>query len=610
MPNIVLKDGSHEPSTYSNVGELEVDTEDGSTTKYISEHLIQNQEQADWDQTDSSKPDYIKNKPTIKDQVQSDWSQSDSTKPDFIKNKPTIKDQVQSDWSQSDSTQPDFIKNKPTIVQANWNQIDSTRPDYIRNKPTIPSTEGLATEKYVDDKFANSGALPEVNESDNGKILGVVSGMWQKIVPSGSGGSGMAVQPDWNQNDNSQADYIKNRPFYTGDPVVTEVIPETPLPFNLFPDEGLPVYVFIGEASAEQVAIWNSDWEELTFVWDNVTYTTKPQEIEGEKAVGNVPAMMGTGNTGEPFIMIMSGSMILLASLFDEVPADPSTAETKYHSISISCKIEEIVKVPTKYLYQPDWEENDESSGAYIKNKPFGVYHSGDILLDGELYSYGTETSDDGTSYHVYYGTPNMPIIPGNGHALQFIVNGEEYTGYVQGSSYYSECRITLSDSSQMDITFWDSSIRIYTQLADTITITITLHDNEYVKIPSGYLPDSLQLPTPSSSFYEYVLSVDGNGNWTMRQVRELPSVSSQYDGYILKVVNGKWQRAYNDALPIVDNTDNGKVLSVVDGAWTAKTPASGLPAVTTNDAGKFLRVSVDGSWIAETIPNAEGASF
>lgn len=30
-----------------------------------------------------------------------------------------------------------------------------------------------------------------------------------------SGGRGQ-IQPDWNQNDSTAADYVKNRPFYTG----------------------------------------------------------------------------------------------------------------------------------------------------------------------------------------------------------------------------------------------------------------------------------------------------------------------------------------------------------------------------------------------------------
>ena len=75
--------------------------------------------------------------------VQSDWNQTDATASDYIKNKPTITAQVQSDWNQTDTTAKDYIKNKPNIsgqgeqVQADWNQTNTTAKDYIKNKPTI-----------------------------------------------------------------------------------------------------------------------------------------------------------------------------------------------------------------------------------------------------------------------------------------------------------------------------------------------------------------------------------------------------------------------------------------------------------------------------------------
>lgn len=67
--------------------------------------------------------------------VQSDWNQSDSTADDYIKNKPSLAD-VATSGSYND------LSNKPTIpdaqIQADWNQTTSTAKDYIKNKPTIP----------------------------------------------------------------------------------------------------------------------------------------------------------------------------------------------------------------------------------------------------------------------------------------------------------------------------------------------------------------------------------------------------------------------------------------------------------------------------------------
>lgn len=89
----------------------------------------------------------LSNKPTIPAaQIQADWNQTDNTALDYIKNKPTIptssgtSTQIQADWDQSDNTALDYIKNKPTIpaaqIQADWSKTDNTALDYIKNKPT------------------------------------------------------------------------------------------------------------------------------------------------------------------------------------------------------------------------------------------------------------------------------------------------------------------------------------------------------------------------------------------------------------------------------------------------------------------------------------------
>ena len=87
------------------------------------------------------------------EQVQSDWNQKDSTQPDYIRNKPVIPNQqIQSDWDQLDDSKKDFIKNKPVIpdaqVNADWNA--SSGAAQILNKPTIPTVPEISTDISAD----------------------------------------------------------------------------------------------------------------------------------------------------------------------------------------------------------------------------------------------------------------------------------------------------------------------------------------------------------------------------------------------------------------------------------------------------------------------------
>lgn len=69
--------------------------------------------------------------------VQSDWDQTDDTADDYIKNKPTIPDaQIQSDWNQANSSAKDFIKNKPTIP---------TKTNDLTNNSGFVSSSDLAS---------------------------------------------------------------------------------------------------------------------------------------------------------------------------------------------------------------------------------------------------------------------------------------------------------------------------------------------------------------------------------------------------------------------------------------------------------------------------------
>ena len=77
----------------------------------------------------------LTNKPTIPAaQVQSNWTQSDNSKVDYIKNKPTLA-------TVATSGSYDDLTDKPTIpaaqVQSDYAQTDNTKVDFIKNKPDL-----------------------------------------------------------------------------------------------------------------------------------------------------------------------------------------------------------------------------------------------------------------------------------------------------------------------------------------------------------------------------------------------------------------------------------------------------------------------------------------
>ena len=143
------------------------------------------------------------------------------------------------------------------------------------------------------------------------------------------------VQPDWNQNDNTAADYIKNRPFYTGDPVETVVVEESTISFS--DSDELYIAQFQSTFSATVGESYNVSW-------DGTVYECKCADFNGNLVIGNL-SILGVGSdTGEPFIMIVDNG-----SAIDICTKDTSAS----HTISISVFAVEVVKIDPKYLYMP-----------------------------------------------------------------------------------------------------------------------------------------------------------------------------------------------------------------------------------------------------------------
>ena len=150
----------------------------------------------------------------------------------------------------------------------------------------------------------------------------------------GSTGSQSVVQSDWNQNDDTKPDYVKNRPFYT-DAVETVFVEESTVSFV---DAG-------GFYSAEFQSTFSATvGETYKISWNGTVYECICVILNNKRRIGNLSIMGDGPDTGEPFIMnVTNGEGINIAT------ADTSAS----HTFSISGFVQEVVKIDEKYLPDP-----------------------------------------------------------------------------------------------------------------------------------------------------------------------------------------------------------------------------------------------------------------
>ena len=139
---------------------------------------------------------------------------------------------------------------------------------------------------------------------------------------------------NWEQNDPTADDYIKNRPFYTGDPVETVLVEEITA---LFTEHN---GVYRTESPSIFVATVGETYK---ISWDSTVYKCTCVDSSGATIIGNLSIMDAGSDTGEPFLILVdNGIRILIYTL------DTSAS----HTFSISGIIPEVVKIDAKYLPQ------------------------------------------------------------------------------------------------------------------------------------------------------------------------------------------------------------------------------------------------------------------
>ena len=160
-----------------------------------------------------------------------------------------------------------------------------------------------------------------------GQLLSKTESGTEWIDPPQSG-----VQPDWNQNDETAPDYVKNRPFYTGGPVETVLVEESTASFI----ESSGLYIANFPSTFEATV-----GETYKVYWDGAAYECTCVDMGKGYVIGNFSILGGNSDTGEPFVMIVdNGNGIIIAT------KDTSAS----HTFSISRFVQEVVKIDEKYL--------------------------------------------------------------------------------------------------------------------------------------------------------------------------------------------------------------------------------------------------------------------
>lgn len=182
-------------------------------------------------------------------------------------------------------------------------------------------------------------------------------------IEIGSGGSIAAVQSDWNQNDETNAAFIKNRPFYDSE---IEVFNQELTFIN--GENTWHLNVVLEDLSDNTLV----EGKNYTVIWDNTSYNCECYMLE------DVPCLGNAGNAGHenlenglPFFIARYNTEAMKVWAITLPEKDPSLNP---ESTIIYCKIksDDVHKIDPKYIYQSDWNVIDENDAAYIKNKPFG----------------------------------------------------------------------------------------------------------------------------------------------------------------------------------------------------------------------------------------------
>jgi hypothetical protein len=169
----------------------------------------------------------------------------------------------------------------------------------------------------------------------SGKDLQPITRMEMFLKEYGGGGSGGGAQPDWNQNDSTKPDYVKNRTHWTDDPVETV----------LFDGNVTTVAEDWGNTGFFDPPIELTGGQEYIVVFNGVEYKCVANTtVGGTVHIGNSTENPKEFNANEPPFMI------LFTHDGPDIFSDIFTQKAGTYALKITENYREIHKIDRKYL--------------------------------------------------------------------------------------------------------------------------------------------------------------------------------------------------------------------------------------------------------------------
>ena len=228
----------------------------------------------------------------------------------------------------------------------------------------------------------------------------------------GNSGSQSSVQPDWNQNDETAADYVKNRPFYT-DAVEIVLVEESTVTFA----ENNGIYMAQFPSTFEAIV-----GETYKVSWDGIVYECICVDLGQGYIIGNLSITDDGPDTGEPFIMgVKTGMGIVIGT----------TDTSASHTFSIVGH--KVVKIDAKYLP----ENLDLATKSEVKDVKSTALRAQTTALGAQTTADTAKTTADGC------------VKINNADSFKICLNDNSYFhgSDTSGNSYYAFRQKSVTDT-------------------------------------------------------------------------------------------------------------------------------------------------------------------